>query len=362
MIKQIASFVALMFTMLVLHSQAMASYDIKVIDLSGNSIPGVTITLTYTTQFPAINPGTYTYYVLTDQNGIARFGPSCSLTPCCWYTSDRKFTISKPGFQFSHDGGLIKCGFINDYLLVTGTDMSPIKSFSAASYTHELTSDMIVASFGSNLSDITESATLPISTTLASRRILITDSSGAQQFARLLFVSPSQINYLMPPNMTDGPGTVRLLNENDQVINVGFMQIFKLSPSIFTANGNGQGVPAAVILRVGPDDQRVYEPIAEYDVVTKRYVPIPIDIGPESEFVVLSLFGTGWRHLSLLTDVRVTIGNVECPVEYAGLQPTIEGLDQINIRLPRRLIGIGLAVLVVFVDGRSSNNVQIWIK
>ena len=80
-----------------------------------------------------------------------------------------------------------------------------------------------------------------------------------------------------------------------------------------------------------------------------------MDLGPDDEFLVLALFGTGWRQAALSeVSVRIyraneagVVFNVQCPVEYVGKQPTYEGLDQINVRLPRELAGKGDAVVTV---------------
>jgi uncharacterized protein (TIGR03437 family) len=60
--------------------------------------------------------------------------------------------------------------------------------------------------------------------------------------------------------------------------------------------------------------------------------------------------------------VTVKISGIECPVEYAGKQPTIEGLDQMNVRLPRSLAGAGSPFVIVNVNGVFANPVQIGIK
>jgi uncharacterized protein (TIGR03437 family) len=117
-----------------------------------------------------------------------------------------------------------------------------------------------------------------------------------------------------------------------------------------------------VITRLRPGNAQTVEPVAQFDEAQRRFVPLPIDLGPETEFVVLSLFGTGWRQVDSIRDVTVRIGGANCSVEYAGRQPTIEGLDQINVRLPRSLAGAGSLFVFVSVNGFSANPVQIGIK
>jgi hypothetical protein len=62
---------------------------------------------------------------------------------------------------------------------------------------------------------------------------------------------------------------------------------------LFSANSNGQGVPAASVLRVRGDAQ-LYEPVARYDA-QRNSSSEPIDLGQEGDQVFRILFGTGIR-------------------------------------------------------------------
>ena len=66
----------------------------------------------------------------------------------------------------------------------------------------------------------------------------------------------------------------------------------------------------------------------------------------------------------LAVDVEedVRIGGVPVQVLYAGLQPDFAGLDQINVLVPRSLIGRGEVDLVLTVDGKVANTVKVNIK
>ncbi len=72
--------------------------------------------------------------------------------------------------------------------------------------------------------------------------------------------------------------------------------------------------------------------------------------------------GTGWRFRSSEAAVKVMIGGVEVPVTYAGSQMTLVGVDQINVRLLRSLIGKGEVDVVVAVDGKTANTVKISVN
>lgn len=88
---------------------------------------------------------------------------------------------------------------------------------------------------------------------------------------------------------------------------------------------------------------------------------MPIDLGSEGDQVILLLFGSGIRYRSGLAGVKAVIGGENAEVLYAGLQPESVGLDQINVRLPRSLIGRGEVNVVLTVDGRVANTVTVMI-
>jgi hypothetical protein len=47
------------------------------------------------------------------------------------------------------------------------------------------------------------------------------------------------------------------------------------------------------VLRIEADRTESYEPIAAYDAWLKKFVPVPIDLGPETDQLFLILFGAG---------------------------------------------------------------------
>jgi len=200
--------------------------------------------------------------------------------------------------------------------------------------------------------------------TLANRRILVRDSAGVEKPARLFFVSPTQINYLMPEGLQNGAMVVKLMSSANELIKADLGRFESIAPGVFTANSDGGGVPASFVTRVQPGNVQTTEPVAQLDVAQSRFVPLPIDLGPETEFVVLTLFGTGWRQLGSLPNTKVTIGGVDCPVEYVGPQPTFFGVDQINARLPRALISKGEVDVKVsfFIDLDFTNTVKLSFK
>jgi uncharacterized protein (TIGR03437 family) len=231
-------------------------------------------------------------------------------------------------------------------------------SFSAAA----LSSEAIAAAFGANLASVAQPAeTLPLPTRLGGTQVLVKDSAGVERLAPLFYVSPGQVNYLMPGETATGEATV-IITSGDGSVSVGTVQIAAVAPGLFAANANGQGVAAALALRVKSDGSQSYEPVAAYDPAQNKFVARPVDLGPESDQVVLVLFGTGLHHVSPSTEVSVQIGGVEVPVLYAGPQGGFVGLDQINVSLTRNLIGRGEVDVVLVVDGKTANTVKVHIR
>lgn len=159
-----------------------------------------------------------------------------------------------------------------------------------------------------------------------------------------------------------GTATVTITS-GDGTISRGDVQIVAVAPGLFTANSDGQGAPAANVIRVKPDNSVTYEEsAARFDQSQQRFVPRPIDLGPEGDQVFLSLYGTGIRFNSSLSAVMARIGGADAQVLYAGAAPGLVGADQINVRVPRSLVGRGEVDLVLILDGKTANTVKVAIR
>ncbi len=234
-----------------------------------------------------------------------------------------------------------------------------LASVSAASYHGELAADSIAAAFGENLAaGIAIAASLPLPTQLGGVTIKVTDAEGVTRDAPLFFVSPNQINYQIPTGVSVGIASITVYNSGGVSVATGTVPIIPAAPALFTSNASGEGVPAALLLRVRGDGQ-FYEPVARYD--GQRYVPVEIDLGSEDDQVFLILFGTGFRSAGA-ANARTTIGEAEAEVLYAGAAPGFAGLDQANVRIPRSLIGKGEVSIAFTADNRSANAVTVNVR
>jgi uncharacterized protein (TIGR03437 family) len=238
-----------------------------------------------------------------------------------------------------------------------------VTTVSAASYTGTAVApESIVAGFGQGLAGWTEAASsTPLPLTLAGVNVKVRDAAGAEQLAPLFYVSPAQINYLIPVGTRAGLATVTVTSGGRTVAS-GKLQIEAVAPSLFSANADGKGVAAALRVRVTSDGSQTSAPVFQCGAAAGSCAATPIDLGAESEQVVLLLFGTGLRWQSGLGAVAATIGGQPAEVLYAGPQGGFVGLDQVNVRLPRSLIGRGQVNVALSVDGKTANTVQVSIR
>ncbi len=210
----------------------------------------------------------------------------------------------------------------------------------------------IASAFGRQVGASTVSATsLPLPTTLGGVSIDVTDSANALGMASLFYVSPNQINFVVPDGTKTGTATVKIIGGSSSPISTT-VQVATVAPGLFTANGAGVGVAAAIAIRriIGtPDDQ------------VPVYQSIGVELGPDA-MVFLELFGTGIRGRSSLAHVTATIGGENVDVLFAGPQGQFPGLDQVNLSLPQGLHARGETDVVLTVDGHEANKVRVNLK
>lgn len=254
--------------------------------------------------------------------------------------------------------------------IATAFDISatPVSTVSAASFESvSVAPDSIVSAFGVQLATQTVVASdadpsvpgVQLPTQLAGTTVEV---NGRR--AGLFFVSASQVNYLMPAETETGAANV-VVKSGDGTISNGAVQIVQVAPSVFTANANGKGVPAATILRVKSNGQQTTEPLYQFNAQVNRYVTKPIDLGPDGERIYLILFLTGVRRANddnsdgnVSESIRLLIGGNEITPLFAGRQPDLVGLDQINAEIPRSLLGRGICQVSVTATGYSASNLS----
>lgn len=220
----------------------------------------------------------------------------------------------------------------------------------------------IATGFGENLAQTDEAAsTLPLPTQIQGISMRIVDSGGTTRALPLFFVSSLQINFLVPDLTSLGNARVEVLR-NGVVIAFQSVQIVDTAPSVFTANQDGMGVPAAEIVQVDASGNQTVVPVFSCSGDPELCVPAPVRVASGTESSFLVLYVTGLRNRPVSPQVRVLIGGVEAELSFAGPQPQFLGLDQVNVKIPPELGGRGLVTVSLVVGEIAANAVEILLE
>jgi uncharacterized protein (TIGR03437 family) len=218
---------------------------------------------------------------------------------------------------------------------------TPLATVSAANYSPlSLAPSSIVVAFGSGLAAATAAATsLPLPTSLDGTSVRI---NGV--VAPLFFVSPGQVNFLIPEGVQTGSAVVEIVASNGAVSRQA-VSLAQAAPALFTSNAQGTGAPAALVTRDGVSFREVGNPDG---------TPNPVSVGD-----YLVLFGTGFRNAPR-SSIELTLQGQPVPLVYAGPQGTFAGLDQLNLQIPPGLRGPVDVVLSAL--GKSTRAVRIHVE
>jgi N-acyl-D-amino-acid deacylase len=185
--------------------------------------------------------------------------------------------------------------------------------------------------------------------------VLLRDNAGVDRPADILYSAPDQLNVLLPGESAPGNATVVFRRENWEDAAAGVV-VANVSPGLFTVNP--AGLAAASLVRVTPGREPAWESVFQVDQ-SGNIGPRSIVFNNESDQLWIVLYGTGLRGRSSPASVTIEIGGLALLPEYCGSQVQFPGLDQINVALPRSLIGSGNVPVRVIVEGLASNTVHL---
>jgi uncharacterized protein (TIGR03437 family) len=155
--------------------------------------------------------------------------------------------------------------------------------------------------------------------------------------ARLTFVSPGRIGFIMPNDIANGDAVPFSVNNNG-VQSSGTIRIVDAAPGVFSVSGDGTG-PARV------------QCLGKFPGVDFYYTP-PCGVSNGSMTSILVIFGTGWRNSPGGTQVR--IGNETMTPVYIG--PRGLGEDQINLIIPSGYSGVSNIGITAVIPGTSNES------
>lgn len=247
------------------------------------------------------------------------------------------------------------------YAAIASAGPGAVTSVSSADGSAALAAEAIASAFGANLATAAQQATaVPLPINLGGTSVSVKDSNGISRPAELFYVSPTQVNYQVPPGVASGTASVTVA-VNGNPVAAGTARISTVAPGLYTANANGQGVAAAIVLTVHANGTSGF--VFPFQCPSAgNCAAVPIDLGIDTDQVVLELFGTGIRGRGTLAGVTCKIGSTTLPVAYAGPQGAFVGLDQVNVMLPKSLRGSGNSTVLLTVDGQTANAVTLNFK
>lgn len=220
----------------------------------------------------------------------------------------------------------------------------------------------IASGFGNGFAALPENAaTLPLPVQMQGISVRLVDAASVTHTLPLFFVSPAQINFFVPDIVSPGAARLEVLR-GAAAIAAQNVTVAHSSPAIFTANQNGRGVPAAEVLRVAADGTRTASPAFVCKGAPAVCTPAAVNLGNPGDTNYLVLYATGTRNRAANQPLRVLIQGLEAVVDYAGAQPEFVGLDQVNVKIPYSLKGMGNATLQLMVGGVAANPVELRIE
>ena len=169
----------------------------------------------------------------------------------------------------------------------------------------------------------------PLPLVLGNVRVRVKDSRGIARFAPLLYTGAgwSNISFVVPADAALGPAEVAVVR-SDGSSSAGRVIIADAAPGFFTASYDARGsVTGQVVQR-----------------------------SPASTTVRLAV--SGIRYAGPKAVIRITVENVPVPVLSFGAADDV-GRDQVTVKLPAELRGIGETDMVMTVNGLLSNVVRI---
>jgi uncharacterized protein (TIGR03437 family) len=230
-----------------------------------------------------------------------------------------------------------------------------IANLSNADGGYRLAPESIAVAYGQNLApSFIPAGVQPLPLTLGGLSVTVKDSAGVSRPAGLYYISQGQVAYVVPKGTASGAATVTVGSQPSAAF------VASVGPGLLAANGNATGVALAGAARYSADGTQV--PVPVFQCGSAGCVSVPMDLGAPTDILAVVFYGTGFRGNSSLTNVVAQIGGVPATVVYAGAQSQYDGLDQLNVYVPRSLAGAGEVPIVLTVDGITGNVVTLNIK
>jgi uncharacterized protein (TIGR03437 family) len=232
-----------------------------------------------------------------------------------------------------------------------------------------LTPGSITSVFGTNLVTGTSGAAgLPLANTLLGTSVQITAPPGSTTVnvqAPLYFVSPGQINFQMPWELTGQTQALLSVVFNGIPSAPLTINLAPVGPAIFTTNSQGTGQGAIQIANtttfaapVGSIPGVDARPATAGDFLTIYCT----GLGDVSNRPASGAPAPGGPLASTVATPTVTIGGMPTTATFSGLSPGFVGLYQVNVQVLAGVAPGNAVPVVITIGGASSNTATIAVQ
>jgi len=241
----------------------------------------------------------------------------------------------------------------NNVTVLLNDSTPSLAMVSAASGTPLAAPGSLVSIYGTKLGTAPISATTPVlPIVLGGTSITITYSDSSQDVLPLFYVSPGQINALMPVTAEPGLATYTVISPSGS--QSGTIMVAPAAPALFSANETGTGVAWAQYVTSNFQITDVFQCPSGGP---GSCIPVTLSVGSGGSYLVL--YGTGLHNAANNATIKVyvMIGAETLPTSYAG--PSLfPGEDQINVEIPATLANAGLVPVALMVCSKNPESVQ----
>lgn len=209
-----------------------------------------------------------------------------------------------------------------------------------------------VTAFGSFTGVVPAQATaLPLPKTLGGVTVTV---DGTQ--APLYYVSPTQINFILPAAVQPGRRNVEV--RAGAVTVSGTVQVMVSGPGLFMKETTTGGLaPKGAVLNQDSTENTVANPARRGQVVS-IYATGP---GTLAQSVADGEAAPTTSLVHTTSTPQVFIGGVEAQVQFSGLAPGLVAVWQVNVFVPQQSFLTGRVPVQVYMNGVDSNEVSIFV-
>jgi len=267
--------------------------------------------------------------------------------------------VTIAGVSVLVEGLTVQAGRVERQVALSSSPNTPIITAGAVVHGASQRADVpiapgsLVTLYGANLSDgTTGGISLPLPVESQGTEVLL----GGQALP-ILFASPGQINAQLPFGLPSNAALQVVVRRRDQISVPELFVVAPAQPGIFTKNqqGTGQGIVVRsdqITLAEAGTPARPGEAVVIYGT---GLGPVTQPVAPGAPSPVSPLAAT-------VSPVTVSVGGRPAQVLFAGLTPGFAGLYQVNAILAADTPTGNAVPLVIQVDGRESNPVDIAVQ